>query len=286
MARFHSFKNGADSIRQLPSILIADGDLVSPRKQQTREIRNMLIEVEDPTDVTMLGIGRNWNAKIAVAEFLQLVGGFSDPAAMALASPVFKNFILGGSLHGAYGPRISMQMQPALDRLRADPDTRQSVVTIWDPLHDLHQEDRKDVPCTLNMSFAIRDDKFLLSTHMRSNDVWWGWCYDLFQFTQLQCTIANMLNLEPGPYVHYADSFHLYTRDEDAAMSITTKDTEPRPKLQGLGMANEANSWRDVQHLAYDIFYAKENTDDMSVTEAWMNEVISGVGHVESPVVE
>jgi len=279
MGRYLHFKNGAESIRQLPSILIADGDLVSPRKQQTRELRNVLIEIADPTDPTMLGIGRNWNRKIAVAEFLQLVGGFSDPEAMVLVSPSFKNFLTGGSLHGAYGPRVSMQMQPALDRLRADPDTRQSIVTIWDPLHDLLQEDRRDIPCTLSFSFAIRNGELLMSTHMRSNDVWWGWSYDLFQFTRLQCTVANFLGLEVGPYIHYADSFHLYTRDEDAAMSITTKDGEDRPVLQGIGALNEQRTWQDVQWLAQDLFYSTELSDDMTVSETWMSEVMQNVGH-------
>lgn len=274
MGHLYSFKNGVESLLTLPKLLIADGDLVSPRGQQTRELRNVLITIDDPTDPTMTDIGRKWSRAIATAEFLQLAGGFSDPDMMELISPTFAKFKNGGALHGAYGPRLSMQMQPVIDRLLDDPLTRQAIAVIWDPLHDVMQEGRKDLPCTLSLTFAIRDNKLLMSTHMRSNDVWWGWSYDLFQFTQLQCTVANFLGIEPGLYTHYADSFHLYTRDEDAALAVTIEDSKPRAILQGIGRSEEYGSWRDVQQLAYDLFYADNTTDDMTVTEEWLAEVM------------
>ena len=50
---------------------------------------------------------------------------------------------------------------------------------------------------------------------MRSNDVWWGLPYDVFQFTQLQLTLARLLDVAPGEYTHMVGSLHAYERDAD-----------------------------------------------------------------------
>lgn len=273
MASVYTFNSGVESLLALPAILISEGAKVSPRDQLTYEMRNVLIEITDSTDVTMMGIGRNWNPKIAVAEALQLIGGFSDAERMRDIVPGFKRFMNGGSLHGAYGPRVSMQMSAAIRRLIDDPDTRQSVVTIWDPLHDLMQEGRKDLPCTLSFTFSVRDDKLNMSTHMRSNDLWWGWSYDLFQFTQLQWTVANFLGIDAGSYTHYADSFHLYDRDADMAAALTQPTEAARPLLSGIGRFPQEKTWQEVQWVAQEVFYDRNN-DDMTSTEDWMDTVM------------
>lgn len=213
----------------------------------------------------MLNVGRNWSSKIAVAEFLQLVGGFSEPEVMTRISPEFDRFRNGGAFHGAYGPRISMQMPKVIERLNRDGSSRQAVSVIWDPLHDLMQEDRLDLPCTIDMNFALRNGKLLMSTHMRSNDVWWGWCYDLFQFAQMQCTVACILGVEPGPYTHFANSFHLYEDDAERALSITEETEQPLHDgiLEG--------SWLEAQRTALAIWDG--SLVGGTETERWMMEV-------------
>ena len=269
MGRYFRFENGVESIQQLPSHLLADGDRVSPRGIDTHEFRDVLIEVDDPTNVTMLDIGRNWSSRIAVAEFLQLVGGFSEPEVMTNIAPFFNTVLNGGVFHGAYGPRIGMQMPRVIERLRTDDATRQAVSVIWDPLHDLMQEDRLDLPCTVDMVFALRNKKLLMSTHMRSNDVWKGWCYDLFQFAQMQCTVANILHVDPGPYTHFTNSLHLYADDADLALAVTS-GPKPQPRLSGLMV----QSWAAAQRVALDVWEGK--VEDPTVTEDWMMEVAKG----------
>jgi thymidylate synthase len=271
MGKFWRFANGAESMVVLPKFIMGDGEMIAPRGIKTYEVQNVLLQIDDPTDVCMYGINRHWNAAIATAEALQLIGGFSDPAEMQRIAPTFKNFLNGGSLHGAYGPRTSMQFQPMLDRLAEDPSTRQAIVTVWDPMHDIMQEGRKDLPCTLSFTFSIRKNKLCMATHMRSNDVWWGWSYDLFQFTQLQCTVANYFDLDPGPYIHYADSLHLYERNVDAALALTEPEDSERPRLQGI---EAYSSWRAVQSNALDLFYRNRLSADLTTTEEFMVEAM------------
>jgi thymidylate synthase len=213
--------------------VLSTGSPVSPRGQATREVLDALIVVEDPTDALPIGIGRKLNPRIAAAEALQLVGGFSSPRLMMGVQPRFREFMDGNDAglyqHGAYGPRVRSQMEHAERRLRRDPSTRQSVVTVWSSSLDLPDDTLRDYPCTLSLHFLIRGGRLELHTTMRSNDVWWGLAYDAFQFTQLQLTMANVLGLEPGPYAHRATSLHVYERDADGINALTCSTTGPQP---------------------------------------------------------
>ena len=48
---------------------------------------------------------------------------------------------------------------------------------------------------------------------MRSNDLWTGFPYDVFQFTAMQILMSMELGLELGSYTHIAGSLHLYERN-------------------------------------------------------------------------
>lgn len=206
--------------RNLVSEILANGEEVSPRGQATREVRGAVIVLKNPIPSLPNRSGRKLNPAIGAAEALQLIGGFSDPRMMESISKNFSRFLDAGVFHGAYGTRLRGQLPLIYERLRDDPDTRQAVVTIWDPLHDAVVRDSKDFPCTITLQFMVRDDALELQTYMRSNDVWLGLPYDAFQFTQLQMTMANVLDLRYGPYAHHVGSLHIYERDVPAALAM------------------------------------------------------------------
>lgn len=204
------------------------GAPVSPRGQATREVLDAVVVLEDPTDALPVGIGRKLNPAIAAAEALQLIGGFSDPALMTRVTPNFAQFKDAGVFHGAYGPRVRPQLPAVVERLKKDRDTRQALVVLWDPMHDLFVQDSRDYPCTTMLQFLVRKGRLVLHTTMRSNDVWWGLAYDAFQFTQLQLTVADVLGIPAGPYHHHAVSLHIYDRDLPALAKLHSPlDAEP-----------------------------------------------------------
>ena len=49
-----------------------------------------------------------------------------------------------------------------------------------------------------------------MSVYMRSNDIWYGFCNDQYQFSSLQKMIARRLNFKIGWYYHHAHNMHLY----------------------------------------------------------------------------
>jgi thymidylate synthase len=232
--------------KRLIETVLDDGDKVSPRGQDTREILGFTLRVEDPTNNVLTGVRKGYNRGIAAAEAAQLVAGVSDPALMVRISKNFARFLDTGSFHGAYGPRIKTQLPEVARRLADDNSTRQAIVQIWRPQDDLWGT-TVDLPCTLGFQFFIRNDKLIMQSRMRSNDVNWGVPYDVFQFTQLQLTMANVLGLEVGEFIHTVGSMHIYEKDIDALLDVEEHDDEVQAPL---GFAAELD---DVDFLGPEV---------------------------------
>jgi thymidylate synthase len=213
--------------------VLKHGREVAPRGLVTRELPAATIVCHNPRDSLPTGVGRKLNAAVGVAEALQLIGGFSRPDLMKVISPNFAQFLDDGHFHGAYGPRVRPQLEDVVRKLKSDADSRQAIVTIWDPAKD-NELGLHDYPCTLSLHFMLRNDRLELHVTMRSNDVWWGLAYDAFQFTQLQCTLAHVLDVEPGAYAHHANSLHVYERDFDDIESLSN-DARVADRWDGVG---------------------------------------------------
>jgi len=242
-------------------MVLEDGDEVSPRGLTTYELLDFSLELTDPKYSLPVSVGRQLNTKIAVIEALQLMGGFLDPAAMLRASNAFRQFMDGGTFHGGYGQRTRGQMLAVIDKLKQDPHTRQGIVTLWDPVHDLFTPGMHDYPCTVALQFLIRKQGLVMMTHMRSNDVWRGLPYDLFVFTQLQQAVAAHLAVPVGSYFHHVSSLHMYETDAEAAKQMLDDDTllpavPPHGSLFTPGV-----DWETVQRVTERIA-ARESLDN------------------------
>lgn len=213
MSRHFDFEDMSTGYLELVSVLKKDGRRRSPRGFATSEIPNLSFTLADPRLSHPVGIGRRYGRAIAAAEALGLIGGVTDPELMCKVGANFSRFLDGGTLHGAYGPRVRGQLPNVVERLSEDPDTRQAVLQVWDAKYDQAGWTPRDLPCTLSFGFAIYGGKLEMTATMRSNDIWWGLAHDTVQFTALQLTVASALGLPAGPYTHQAYSLHLYDRD-------------------------------------------------------------------------
>jgi hypothetical protein len=206
-----------------------NGTPASPRGQQVRETLNVTVSVADPTQAVPWDVGRKMNPDILAAETAHLIGGLSDLEQMRSVSHVFGNFANGDKLLGAYGPRTSTQIPLVLQRICEDNDTRQAVATIWNSL-ELVNADNKDMPCTVALTWTLRDGKLNMQTFMRSNDVFLGVTYDYGMFTRLQISMAWALGVGIGEYVHTAVNLHLYERDVAKTESLKKPGSTEYPE--------------------------------------------------------
>jgi thymidylate synthase len=92
--------------------------------------------------------------------------------------------------NGAYGPKFINQVQYVVNTLLKDPTSRQAIMTIWVP----NPIKTKDYPCTVSLQFLIRDKKIHTVVNMRSNDLWLGRPYDIFNFTVMTLRVLSEIN--------------------------------------------------------------------------------------------
>lgn len=249
----------------LAEAVLARGHESSPRGLRTVEVLGASFTCADPADSLPVGTGRGVVKGLAAVEALQLVGGFQDPNRLVLAAPHYAKFLdpETGRQRAAYGERTAWQMGTVVDELTKDPDSRRAQVAIWDPVADC-RPGLHDYPCTTSLQFLVRDGRLHMQVHMRSNDLWLGVPYDVFMFTQMQLTLANVLELEPGCYRHSAASLHIYEHHLDQADALTapTGDALPTYGLTG-------SSW-DVARARAAGIHGGAELMAMSAGELWL----------------
>lgn len=241
------------------------GEASSPRGEKTHELFDVVMKL-DPHHVLVTGINRGISLKLISMEGLQLISGTTFPRRTILAAPNMARFTDGEVFHGAYGPRIAPQLPGVVSRLMKDPDSRQALMTVWNPLYDLGGDPQpRDVPCTALIQFFIRKNALVMHVTMRSNDAWWGTPHDWGQFSQLQLAMARVLDVDAGSYYHHAVSFHLYERDFDKIDALTEPVGNPE-RLSGIGY--RGITFNAMKSLALHILHEDEIVNP-SPAEMW-----------------
>ena len=259
-------EDGVNGYVDLVQHVLKHGEHVAPRGMNTREIEDATIYISDVRAALPLGVNRGTVPGIGAVEACQLMSGLSIPQLVIDIGPQFANYTEDdGLFHGSYGTRTKGQYDVMIERLRKDPDTRQAVVTIWNPERDM-LEKKRDYPCTILHQFRIRNNKLNMSVYMRSNDVWLGAAYDFFQFTRVQLAMCSVLGIEPGTYAHHVGSLHIYENNYEAADALRkTSNVEVPPEITG-------RSWREVEASASLALYATTHPDTLellSPAERW-----------------
>lgn len=203
------------------------GTPVAPRGIATVEVLGATLTLTDPrrrlVDVPPV---RVLNPAFAAAEATWILAGSDEPWIYEYNRGLAK-YADRGRLMGAYGPRLRRwnggidQLSCVYQVLREDPASRRAVVQLFDPARDFGGH--KDVPCTLGHRFFLRDGRLHMYTSMRSQDLWLGFCYDLFTATLIQELMAGWLGAGIGDYCVRVDSLHLYERDLLAARQVPAR---------------------------------------------------------------
>lgn len=237
MATIITGKCGRDAYRDVLQHILKYGRERAPRGRKTLDLGATIIELATPLNALPLDVGRNVNWSIGAVEAAQLIGAMSRADLLLKIAPQFAAYMDGDSFHGSYGARIRNQMIWVEDKLKDDHETRQAIATLWDGKLD-NIPNMHDYPCTVALQFEFAGGTLCMNTFMRSNDVWLGLPYDMFQFTQLQFSLAKSLNVPVGTYRHIALSMHLYEEDVLAASKIHVA-SEERWQPIGIGRVGD-----------------------------------------------
>lgn len=246
---------------------------VSPRGMETMEWKGTFItEYEHPDERVLFSASRDANPYFHFFESLWILAGMKDVETLAQFNPKMRDYSDNGlTFHAPYGHRlryshIGDQIMMAIKQLRSDQDTRQVVLTIWDPARDFCKVS-KDIPCNDMLFLKIRDGKLNLTSCCRSNDIIWGaYGANAVQFSMIQEFMARSLGVDVGVYTQVSDSFHIYT-DNDAYKRLQEHPrsadlygfTAMRP-FPIMNSANSAEQWlRQLEEFTQDPAYVEDH---------------------------
>ena len=209
------FRNANEAYEYLHDKIIQEGVEFG----DTKALFNVGFYMTDPCDRKIVNKEREWKEDYAEAEWKWYLSG--DPSIYKLGDiygkvpEIWKRMANEvGRVNSNYGwqwqrsdHNIS-QLDNVLKILKENPESRQAAISIYDGKEHANYE--KDTPCTYAIQFTIIHGRLDMCVTMRSNDLWYGFCNDQYQFSKLQELMAFRLDIETGVYYHFAHNMHLY----------------------------------------------------------------------------
>ena len=206
-----TFRNANEAYEYLHDKIIQEGIDFG----DTKALFNVGFYMTDPKDRKIINKERNWKEDYAEAEWQWYLSG--DPKVSALGDiygkvpEIWKRMADGdGKVNSNYGYQWERngQLDMVLEMLKHNKDTRQACISIYDGKEI--SDYAFDTPCTYAVQFTIVNNRLDMCVTMRSNDLWYGFCNDQYQFSKLQELMAFRLDIETGTYYHFAHNMHLY----------------------------------------------------------------------------
>ncbi|HUT58436.1 MAG TPA: thymidylate synthase [Phycisphaerae bacterium] len=111
------------------------------------------------------------------------------------------------SAYDVPGVGVFDQLAGLIAKLKQVPHTRRAQAVTWQVWNDMNID---DPACLQRLWFRISEGRLHLNAHIRSNDAFKAAFMNMYAFTELQSMVAAELGIEPGHYMHIADSFHIY----------------------------------------------------------------------------
>jgi thymidylate synthase len=222
-----------DAYGALATYIRNEGYQTQSRLGLTREVLNFKTVIMEPLKRCTVALNRNCNIFFHRAESLWIICGRNDLDFIRIFNSKFHEFSDDGvTLHGAYGKRIrgwqTAPADPPVDQLRLllstlnkEPDSRRSVVSLWNPMLDLGTI-HKDIPCNTQLAFRIAENNLILTVFNRSNDLHWGYIANIFQFSFVAEVAALLLNKRFHRQTHLSQSLHIYESNDLQVTSETS----------------------------------------------------------------
>lgn len=216
---------------------------------------------------------RDANPFFHLAEVVWMLAGRDD---VGFLTPYVKTFSKyaeeDGTVHGAYGHRWRKtfgydQLPVIVDKLRADPTTRQCVLQMWDA-RDEHEDpwgqtcktddlrgNFQDRPCNTHVYFRVRRGHLDMTVCCRSNDIIMGaYGANAVHFSFLHQYVAAAAGYRVGSYAQFSHDYHAYVADinrlwkrkhpEDGKLDVLRELSSPRKWAVLSGIADGVTDLR------------------------------------------
>ena len=108
------------------------------------------------------------------------------------------------------------QIKNLVEQLKNNPDARRHIITAWNPAD---VDDMALPPCHCLFQFYIADGKLSCQLYQRSADIFLGVPFNIASYALLTMMLAQVLELEPGDFVHTLGDAHLYLNHLEQAQT-------------------------------------------------------------------
>ena len=181
----------------------------------TRTFFNIGFTLHRPEQRIITDEKRNWKLDYAEAEWQWYLSGDRNIKKLGdiygKVPEIWKRMADGeGNVNSNYGYQWQRndQIGYVIDKIKKDMFTRHACISIYDGKE--HDKFTHDTPCTYAIQFTNVNNYLNMCVTMRSNDLWYGFCNDQYQFSKLQELICKETKLDMGTYYHFAHNLHIY----------------------------------------------------------------------------
>ena len=182
----------------------------------TRAMFNVGFTILKPEIRAIVDSKRNWKLDYAEAEWQWYLSGDKNIKKLGKiygkVPEIWKRMAdPQGNVNSNYGYQWQRndQIGYVIDKLKRDMFTRHACISIYDGKE--HDKFATDTPCTYAIQFTNVNNYLNMCVTMRSNDLWYGFCNDQYQFSKLQELICKETGLDMGTYYHFAHNLHIYS---------------------------------------------------------------------------
>lgn len=189
----------------LSSIKHTGRDYLDNDERICRELINMILVLKNPENsniekpISVITGAKNW----------------VYPSKEELSNIMFKeyqapiyDYTYGGRIFNFQG-KVNQLYNFVIPLLKLDNSSRRAIMVFYDPILDSDINNR-NTPGIVYVQFRIIDNKLIISSTIRSNDLFFGWPANLYQIYCLQKLVAKELNVELGNIVTISNSAHFF----------------------------------------------------------------------------
>ena len=183
--------------------------------RDTKTLFNIGFAIHRPMLNAIVTKERKWSKEYAEAEWQWYLSGDRNISKIEYIygkiPEIWKRMADGdGNVNSnyCYQWQRNKQLDKVISLLKREKYTRQATISIYDGKEI--DKYTYDTPCTYAVQFTIVDNRLNMCVTMRSNDLWYGFCNDQYQFSRLQELVAKEINMDIGSYYHFAHNLHIY----------------------------------------------------------------------------